>query len=66
MKGLFGWDVSDPKRKAAEPQEPVRRRCDRQLVLFDAGHGDLPGQLYLFCEFETEGSENVGTKPKRG
>jgi len=52
-KDLFGDPVESGNSKPTAPPPPAPVPA-KQGTLFDAGHGDLPGQQYLFDEFEGE------------
>jgi len=39
-------------RQQQKPPEPQQPKNTRQLSMFDAGKSDLPGQRYMFDEFE--------------
>lgn len=60
MKDLFGDDIEvRPKKPKPEPKpEQVRKT---QGTLFDAGFNDLPGQTYMFDEWDdNRGIQNAG------
>jgi len=47
------WTLRRPEPRKPEPPapEPVQHK---QLAMFDTGKNDLPGQKYMFDEFDHE------------
>ena len=47
------WTLKRPEpQKTHKTPEPEQPKNTRQLSMFDAGRNDLPGQKYMFDEFE--------------